>query len=50
MAAIITDRDGDKAAVDRPWWQRLLWFALLWGAGVLTLFAVGSTIRYFMFP
>lgn len=50
MAAIITDREGDKTTGDRPWWQRLLWFVVLWGAGVLALFAVGSTIRYFMFP
>ncbi|MCR9135979.1 MAG: DUF2474 family protein [Alphaproteobacteria bacterium] len=31
-------------------WCRLLWFFVLWGGGVLALFAVGSLIRYLMFP
>lgn len=50
MAVIITDRDVKRDAGNRPLWRRLIWFAALWGLGVLTIFVVGTTIRYFMFP
>lgn len=31
-------------------WKRLMWFALLWGAGVLTIAIVGFMLRALFFP
>ncbi|MAB00429.1 MAG: DUF2474 domain-containing protein [Stappia sp.] len=39
------DRDGDPAAAS-PLWKRLAWFAALWLAGVGTLLAIASLIRW----
>lgn len=50
MAAIITERDAKRGASDQPLWRRLGWFVALWALGVLAIFVVGSTLRYFMFP
>ena len=34
----------------RPMWNRLLWFVVLWGAGVLTITVVGYVLRSFFVP
>jgi len=39
-------RDGTKAGTLG---RRLLWFVLLWGAGVLTITIVGYTLRILFF-
>ncbi|WP_136660155.1 DUF2474 family protein [Nitratireductor sp. XY-223] len=33
-----------------PLWNRLLWFVLLWGAGVVTIAVVGYALRSLFFP
>ncbi|HEY3698980.1 MAG TPA: DUF2474 domain-containing protein [Spongiibacteraceae bacterium] len=30
------------------WWKRLIWFALLWGAGVFVLGIAAYALRLFM--
>lgn len=38
------------AGVGEPRWRRLLWFVALWGAGVLTIGAVGYAIKLVLSP
>ncbi|KZL05448.1 hypothetical protein PsAD2_04373 [Pseudovibrio axinellae] len=37
-----TDRTGD---VEQPLWKRLLWFAALWVAGVISIMVVSYALR-----
>lgn len=34
---------------DGPAWRKLLWFVILWGAGVLTIAVVGYGLRAVFF-
>ena len=49
MADTITDDNETPSRQQRSFGQRLIWFVLLWGAGVLSLFIVGTIIRSIMF-
>ena len=35
---------------EKPFWQRLLWFVLLWGCGVGAVATVGLLIRLVLKP